>query len=372
MICRIVIIGQFPPIITGQSLITQYIFEKLVLWGVRPKKIAFNQIEKNKWLNYLAFYLHFIATCSSKNLVIYLSSARSNLGYLRNFVIINYAFLWGNKIVLHYHCGEYDDFLSESNFFVKWTYKKTFDKVNFHIFLSSRLLPNFNKLRISKNKIIIIPNSITKDNFAESIGFKADIETLNIIYLSNMIPSKGYMILLEAIEILVSKYKKLNFKCEFYGEFISEDLRSREELHGDFFRFINDRNLSNYVKYGGLISGIQKENVLKKANIFILPTMYPVEAQPLSILEALSCKILVVASNYRSIPDMIIDNKTGVLLLENNSSYLASKLNQVFNNSKFYEDIAIEGRNHFEQNFSNFSFDENLKSFFNKFPIFIN
>lgn len=372
MINRIVIIGQFPPIITGQSLITQYIFEKLVQWGARPKKIAFNQIEKSKWLNYLVFYLHFITKCSSKNLVIYLSPARSNLGYFRNFVIINYAYLWGNKIVLHYHCGEYDEFLSESNFFVKWTCKKTFDKVDFHIFLSSKLLPNFSKLRILENKIIIIPNSITNDNSVDSTGFKAGLETINIVYLSNMIPSKGYMILLEAIDILVSKHKTLNFKCEFYGEFISEDSISPGELYRDFFHFIRERDLSNYVKYGGLISGIQKKNVLKKANLFVLPTRYPVEAQPLSILEALSCKILVVASNYRSIPDMIIDNITGVLLLENTSSYLASRLDQIINNQKFYEDVAVNGRSHFEHNFSNSSFDENLKSFFSKFQIFIN
>ncbi len=370
MTSKIVVIGQFPPVITGQSLITQYIFEKLIVWGAKPLKIAFNQIEESKWVNYIFFYYNFFKKCSSKNLIIYLSPARSNLGYLRNFIIIHYANFLNNKIVLHYHCGDYDDFLSTANFFVKSTYKQTFSKVHFHIFLSSRLLTNFKKLLIPEDKIVIIPNSITNSMEGSEGGFIKKSQLIKLVFLSNMIPSKGYLILLQAVEILISTYRATDFECHFFGKFISEDSKNESELENEFRALIEKKKLSQYVKYGGVVFGEEKQKILKDSHVFILPTKYPVEAQPLSILEALSNNMLVIASDYRAIPDMIIDNETGILLNEITPVNLAYRINLVFENIGLYTQVANNGKVFFEQNFSSFIFDKKLKSFFNNFDLF--
>jgi glycosyltransferase involved in cell wall biosynthesis len=363
---RVVLIGQFPPVVTGQSLITQYIFEKLLHWGCSCTKISFNQIKGNKVLNYFVFYYRFFLKCSKKNLIIYLSPARSNLGYLRNFVIIFYSSLFNNKILLHYHCGDYDEFLSTSNFFVKKSCAYSFNKVSFHIFLSKRLLGNFKNLNLDENKIIFIPNSITTLEPKSIIGFNAKTRTYNIVFMSNMLPSKGYMIVLEAINILINKFKLTNIRCDFYGEFLSEDFRSEKDLVKEFDEYVMNCNLSDFVKYNGLVSGLEKQTVLRNAHIFLLPTEYPVEAQPISILEALSFNLLVIASDFRAIPDMIIDKVTGVLLKTKSPDLLAFQIKDVLNNKVAYTRIADAGRKHFEDNFSSKVFDNNIKMFFKK------
>ena len=367
---KIVLIGQFPPVITGQSLITQYIYEKLLCWGCSIIKISFNQIVGNKVLNYFIFYYLFIIDCSKNNLIIYLSPARSNLGYLRNFIIILYSSFFNNKIVMHYHCGEYDKFLSNSNLFVKKTSVYIFKKVTCHIFLSKRLLVNFSKLQLEESKIIIIPNSITSLQPKSHSGFTAKWSVCKIVFMSNLLPSKGYMILLEAMSLLVNKYNIQNVRCDFYGEFISEDMRSVKDLKRGFEEYIRQNKLSDFVKYNGTVNGEIKQNVLSNSQIFVLPTHYQVEAQPLSVLEALSNNLLVIASEFRAIPDMISDGVTGVLLKSNSADYLAVKIMAALRNPVEYARIAKAGRKHFNDNFSNTIFDKNLKMFFEKYNVF--
>jgi glycosyltransferase involved in cell wall biosynthesis len=367
---KIVLIGQFPPVITGQSLITQYIYEKLLCWGCSITKISFNQIDGNKALNYFFFYYRFIIECSKNNLIIYLSPARSNLGYLRNFIIILYASFFNNKIVMHYHCGDYDNFLASSNFFVKKTSFYIFKKVAYHIFLSKRLLGNFSKLKLEESKIIIIPNSITSSEPKSDSGFTQLCSVYKIVFMSNLLPSKGYMLLLEALDLLVNKYNIQNVRCDFYGEFLSEDTRSVKDLKRGFEEYIRQNKLSDFVKYNGIVNGVIKQNVLSNSQIFVLPTHYPVEAQPLSVLEALSNNLLVIATEFRAIPDMITDGVTGVLLKSNSADCLAVKIMSVLSNPEEYARIAKAGQKHFYDNFSNTIFDKNIKMFFEKFNVF--
>ena len=367
---KIVLIGQFPPVVTGQSLVTEYIYKKLLFWGISCVKLPLNQIDGSKLINYFLFYYQFIKICSKKDLIIYLSPARSNLGYWRNFIIISYSRFLNNRIVLHYHCGDYDEFLSSSNFFVKKTCVYIFKKVSYHIFLSKRLLPNFEKLNLNQSKIVYIPNSITHKQSKLIKGFSSECIEYKIVFMSNLLPSKGYMVLLNAMEILINKFGIRNIRCDFYGKFISEDSRSEKELINEFNLFISNNNLTNFVKHGGVIKGEEKQKVLSASQIFVLPTSYPVEAQPLSILEALSNNLLVIASEFRAIPDMIVDGVSGVLLKSNSSDHLAVKIIEIVNNSEEYSRIAVNGRKYFEENFSNKVFDNNLKDFLHKINLY--
>jgi glycosyltransferase involved in cell wall biosynthesis len=59
-----------------------------------------------------------------------------------------------------------------------------------------------------------------------------------------------------------------------------------------------------------------------------LPTYYSTEAQPLSILEALSYGKIVITTNHRGIPDMVINEYNG-LIVESKDDELKNKLNKV-------------------------------------------
>ena len=70
------------------------------------------------------------------------------------------------------------------------------------------------------------------------------------------------------------------------------------------------KKLRGKVSYIGVISGDDKAKALWDANVFVLPTFYPMEGQPISLLEGLSAGNIIVTTKHSGIPD-IIDEKNG-------------------------------------------------------------
>ena len=89
------------------------------------------------------------------------------------------------------------------------------------------------------------------------------------------------------------------------------NIRSEKEAKLQFERFVIDSNLSDIVTYHGTVGGESKLQLLRSANVFILPTNYNNEGQPVSIIEALAFGIPIIATDYRAIPDMLVNGETG-------------------------------------------------------------
>ena len=60
------------------------------------------------------------------------------------------------------------------------------------------------------------------------------------------------------------------------------------------------------------IAGDEKEKLYSEADIFLLPTYYLGEGQPISIIEALSYGLPVISTNFRGIPEQIKNNENGI------------------------------------------------------------
>ena len=56
-----------------------------------------------------------------------------------------------------------------------------------------------------------------------------------------------------------------------------------------------------HTDYIGIVNGKAKKNLLEWGNVFVLPTFYKMEGQPISILEAMATKNLVVTTNHAGI-----------------------------------------------------------------------
>lgn len=90
---------------------------------------------------------------------------------------------------------------------------------------------------------------------------------MNILYLSNLIESKGIFDLLEAIREL--KYRHgLSVNARFAGKFLasSDDriVSSAHEVESYFFELIQQYKIEDCVQYLGQVSGDKKWQLLEK------------------------------------------------------------------------------------------------------------
>ncbi|EDY35474.1 glycosyl transferase, group 1 family protein [Aciduliprofundum boonei T469] len=136
-----------------------------------------------------------------------------------------------------------------------------------------------------------------------------------IVSVGRLIPRKGYIYLIEAIDNLRKK------RDDFFTVVIG-DGPLREELRNEVKR----RNLENYINFIGEIP--LDEDVARyiaSADIFVLPTLD--EGNPTVMFESLGCGVPFIGSRVAGIPEIITSEEYGLLTEPKNPKDLEEKIN---------------------------------------------
>lgn len=331
---RVIFIGNYPPPFSGQSIAFKTLVDG---YSIKSKDFfVINTIEKigkrgvvYRVLDYIGviFKLLYLLLFKKVNTIYHIVSSNKN-GFIRDFVVINISYLFGKKIVLHSHNGNYDQFYDSGSDSLKKNIFKTIHKANTVILLSEKLRNTFYFIT-EDNKFAYVNNGLPIDR--PKILNKGKEEVFSILYLSNLIESKGYLDVIKAA-ILMKEMKILSkFHFHFAGDFMlnsSQDksYKSINEARQLFLSLIEENNLSDYITYHGIVQGDKKDSLLYNADVFLLPTYYNVEAQPITIIEAIAYGCAIFATNYRGIPEMLINDENGQYIEPNNPLDIAEKL----------------------------------------------
>ena len=181
-----------------------------------------------------------------------------------------------------------------------------------------------------KEKVVVIPNGLPiQGNYTLMAKQYDGVSQFVLFYLSNLIWSKGYFDLLKAVDVLVNKDHK-NIKCVFAGRFMSaaDDEYPGVSNKSDFDKYVKDHHLIDFVEYYPGLYGEEKDSFFSKANVFILPTYYINEGQPVSIIEAMAYGCVPIVTDFRHIPMMINENN-GCFVRPRNPEDIASTINNL-------------------------------------------
>ena len=174
----VIIIGQLPPIITGQSLVTADVYDILSKNGARIKAYNLVYTEYRYFKKFIVLFKIFFGLTVDIiyfNSVIYISAARTRFGFLRNAYVIFLASLFKRKILVHFHCGEYNEFLDQNgDLFLRFA-KFIFEKVDVSIILGNSLLKNYSSIFNNKMQVFVIPNGIKIQKKAEYVKYNRDV-----------------------------------------------------------------------------------------------------------------------------------------------------------------------------------------------------
>jgi glycosyltransferase involved in cell wall biosynthesis len=257
---------------------------------------------------------------------IYFTASIHSVAFYRDLLLSTlwkcYKLFKYTDVYYHYHTKGVDKFISSSRYNFKLT---NFFIKDVHIVLLSPLLKDdFRKVSGYKD-ILFLPNGVENsynNKIFEKYILDKKITTINILYLSNMIKSKGYFEVMK----LANTYKDKNYHFHFAGGW-----QNRED-EKDFFTFIKNNRLEKIIHFHGFVNGVEKKRLFEEANIFIFPTKYENEAFPLSLLEALSYGLPIISTDEGSIP-CIIDDKSGIVIrdLKNLEKALNDAINRLVN-----------------------------------------
>ncbi len=321
---KICFIAQFPPPIHGLSKAVETLYNSNIKEDFELEKV---DITNNK-----RFLKNLFSILKSKADLFYFTISQTKGGNIRDLIIFKLLELKNKKCLIHLHGGYYRKLVDNnmSSLQRKMNYK-AISKLAGAIVLGESLKNIFHGM-IDENKIIVVPNCVddeflmSDEEFLEKIAIQKEKKIKHVLYLSNFIKDKGYPYVLEMAKLEKERCdrgeeRKLHF--DFAGKFFDK----KEEDY--FFYYITDNNLEDYVTYHGVVSGNEKNELLKMCDVFVLLTRYANEGQPISILEAMGNGMFIISTKHAGIPDIVQNDYNGWLLSEVNCSDILDKLNSV-------------------------------------------
>lgn len=144
--------------------------------------------------------------------------------------------------------------------------------------------------------------------------------------IANFYPPKGLEYLVEAAE---------HFKNDDGIAFvIIGEGAEREKLEN----LIKTKGLEKKVFLVGQVPEAQK--LLSAFDIFVLPSLK--EGFSWSLIEAMSAKLPVIATNVGAVPEIIEDGKNGIIVRPADSTQIAAKIKEVLSNDRLKQEMGIQ------------------------------
>ena len=199
--------------------------------------------------------------------------------------------------------------------------------------MSKSLISVFDKM-ISAEKIHIVSNFVEDGLFLTTNDIRgkfATLRRLRILFLSNLIPGKGFKELSEAYKLLNPNLQE-KVQIDFAGDFESDQQKRR---------FLDKIKNTPGLRYHGVVLGGKKKELLAKAHIFCLPTYYAYEGQRIVILEAYAAGCAVITTNHGGIPDIFEPGETGFYVEKRSAKSIAEIIKNILTKQSQLEEIAI-------------------------------
>lgn len=342
---KIILIGPFPDPLTGVSLankVVKRILEESDGFKVDFINTSFPVFEDKVGsfsIKKLFFFLkiNLKALRLFRNDIVYLTPGQTFFGITKYMLFILLSTLLKKELIIHVH----GNFLGKQYQELKGLKKKLFyfliSKFTKGIVLSESLKNNLLPF-LDTSKIFVV------ENFAQDFLFKdlnKDInKELRIVYLSNLMEEKGILYLLDALAVIEDK--NISYKAKIAGN-IDESLKEKIDFK------INKLENTSYL---GIVYKKEKKELLEWSNIFILPTFYKMEGQPISILEALATKNVIIATDHAGIKDIIKPNIHGYLVKPKSAESIVEPILFLNENKDKIKEIAEFNGVYFKNNFT--------------------
>jgi glycosyltransferase involved in cell wall biosynthesis len=348
---KILFFLKLPPPTTGATLMNQYVAESQLLkdnFEIHIIGISYNNSVSQMGSYSLTKFVKIIKYKAEllKELIkfkpdlIYFQISPHGIAFLRDLIFVLLIKFHRVKIVFHLHGKGINEKSKLKKIFYRFCFKN-----EYMICLSPLLAHDIED--VYKEKIIFAPNGIPDMNKENTK--KIDHKPIRLLFLSNLILSKGILDYIEALQIL--KEKQIDFQGLIVG---AESDLTKMKLN----KLLEEASINSNVEYLGPKFGEEKVNVLKHADMLVFPTMNDIWGNV--NLEAMQFSLPVIATNEGAISEIIDDGKTGFIVDKNSPQQIADKIEFLIKNPEKRIKMGKEGRKKFLENYTIDKFEENM------------
>jgi glycosyltransferase involved in cell wall biosynthesis len=327
---RILFIGPLPDPITGQSLACQVLLEAMRLrhdvdvvnlskQGFRQGVSSFGRVLEIGAIAWQVWRLRRMPDA------VYFTVSESYAGNAKDMLIYLICLSRLGRTMIHLHGGAgMREIMANSHPLWQRLNRYFLRRIGSVVILGPRHASIFAGA-VSVDRLHVVPNFAEDALFVDdaAIGRKFECtEPLRLLFVSNLLPGKGHAELVAALELL-DDAQRARLRVDVAGGFESPQQKAA------FLASIG--HLPN-VAYHGTVRGEAKRRLFADAHVFCLPTYYPYEGQPISILEAYASGCAVITTDHSGILDVFSDAVNGYCVEKRSAASLAAAIRRVLEN----------------------------------------
>lgn len=271
---------------------------------------------------------------------LYLTANISGFAFWRDFVIALMARAAGTKRIYHFHMKGLRGHFQRSRL-MRWAYRQMFAGAEV-IHLSDRLYGDVEPV-VPRARFHVVANGI---DIAELPTVDRKNRVPTVLFLSNLYESKGPLDLLEASRHVLER--GIAHNLVFAGAGPEPAVVERICAAG------------TPVSWVGPVDGARKAALLAEADVFVFPSWYHFECQPLVVIEAMAAGKAIIASDEAAIPDLISDGETGLLVRGKSVGEIAEALALLLENPNMRASLGAAASNSYRQGFTAARFEQRL------------
>lgn len=323
---RLAVFGPLPPPESGVETMTQAVLTGLAS-DVSPRRVRVRHINTrvNRWqsererfrwrkLGPLGRQLAQSTAAAAARYDAYYPVSQNRIGLLRDLVLLLPFRLLGRHVTIHLHGAALDKALLQQPAWLRRALSFTVPRNR----SSGIVLAESNRRclepLIDPANIRVVPNSVWIPSTAACEEVVATAQTVRVLFLGTLMPTKGYRELLLAVRELIDE--GLDITLDLAGEPLSDSDASWLEPHLSEPR----------IRYHGHVSGERKWQLMRETNVMAAPPTAP-EGQGLTVLEAMATgHALIATAQEGGIAETVGD--TGVLLPPVRGRMLVTELKQ--------------------------------------------
>ena len=365
---KLILIGPTPPPIHGSAFATMHLIEAVDRAGALAGHLETGEDERpvfntgvfdfqNVYLGVKHVLTLIVLLARHRDADVHVPISQNRWGFARDAVFIWLAHIARRRVIIHLYGGLFGDFYAGLKGAERAYVKRTFGCVdeawveteNRRTVFSALLPPE--RIRVVENMADDCgPPVRDPDRPAGEEG-----DRLRILFLANLIPTKGHRELLEALELLAER-GVTGIDARLVGEVQPEEAAMVREAAARL------APAGIEVELRDAVMGEGKLALYRWADVLALPSRYPPEGQPLVLLEAMSAGLAIIGSDHSGIPHTVLDGEQGLIVPKGDIEALAEAVDRLRTDRDLVATLGAAGRERFEDRYAQPSYERRVRA----------
>ena len=167
---------------------------------------------------------------------------------------------------------------------------------------------------------------------------------VRLLFVGLLCEDKGIFVFLEALSRL--KSRGIAFDAQLIGSFPTASIANRAQ------NLIRESGIDSEVEFPGELHGEALAQAYLDSDVFCFPSFFAAESFGLVCVEAMRAGIPVVATEWRGIPEVVEDGKTGFIVPPRTVDPLAEAIESLILNPDLRSEFGQRGRERYLRYFT--------------------